>query len=106
MGSRISLTPAFLKGEITMKRDEVAMSECYQCKHKRNVAGNAHIGCANPDPEMTGSEHGIKNGWFFYPFLFDPVWKEKRCKNFDPQQVNRAISDAVSRETHGQDAQC
>jgi len=39
--------------------------ECYYCKHKRNVPGNAHIQCVSPDLDMTGKRHGITNGWFF-----------------------------------------
>lgn len=23
---------------------------------------------------VTGNEHGIKNGWFAWPFNFDPTW--------------------------------
>ena len=60
--------------------------DCYQCKYKRNVPGNAHIACANPDQEMTGHPHGIKKGWFFYPICFDPVWKTKTCSNFEEKK--------------------
>lgn len=56
---------------------------CYKCKHRRNVTGNSHISCANPDPEMRGKATGIKHGWFHYPGLFDPVWKDKECSNFE-----------------------
>lgn len=58
------------------------MNECYLCIHSRNVPGNTHIACAKPDPQMTGDPHGIRNGWFIYPLLFDPVWKTKMCSNF------------------------
>ncbi len=59
------------------------MNDCYDCKSKRNVPGNCHIECINPDKDMTGSEHGIKNGWFIYPALFDPTWMTKKCNNFE-----------------------
>ena len=55
---------------------------CYECKHRRNIPGTAHISCANPDPAMTGHPHGIRFGWFSYPFCFDPVWVAKICDNF------------------------
>lgn len=58
------------------------MTECRTCKFRRTVPGNTHIACANPDPEMTGDPHGIRNGWFIYPLLFDPVWKTKDCSHF------------------------
>lgn len=72
------------------------MDECYQCVNKRPVPGNCHIDCANPDPEMTGDPHGMKNGWFIYPFCFDPVWKTKDCVNFESKAVSDAVSGAVS----------
>ncbi len=31
---------------------------------------------------MTGDPHGIKEGWFMYPILFDPTWKTKKCYTF------------------------
>ena len=56
--------------------------ECHSCKHKRTVPGNTHISCINPDLTMTAEQHGIENGWFIYPVLFDPVWKTKLCNNY------------------------
>lgn len=64
-----------------MKRD--MMGECFSCKHRRNIPGDAHSNCAKPDPLMRGNSHGIKMGWFLYPFNFDPVWKIKLCNNFE-----------------------
>jgi hypothetical protein len=58
------------------------INECWECIHKRNVAGNAHIMCVTPDRKMTGKQHGVDSGWFGYPLLFDPVWKTKDCSNF------------------------
>ena len=60
------------------------MNNCFGCKNHEEVPGNYHIRCKKPDPEMTGNEHGKASGWFLYPFLFDPVWATKRCKNYDP----------------------
>lgn len=70
--------------------------ECYSCSSRREVPGNCHIKCDNPDLEMKGVEHGIKNGWFFYPFLFDPVWKEKECKNFNQKTEVSPVSGVIS----------
>ena len=63
--------------------DRNQINECYRCIHKREIPGNCHIKCNNPDPEMTGEETGIKGGWFRYPGCFDPVWKGKLCANFE-----------------------
>jgi len=62
--------------------DRKKHNECWSCVHKREVPGSAHFRCAKPDPNMTGAAHGMRNGWFFYPDCFDPVWKEKLCDNF------------------------
>ena len=78
-----------------MKRD--MRNECYHCAHKREVPGNAHIKCAKPDADMIGNHHGIENGWFMYPLLFDPVWKEAMCKNYETnEQVYAVVSRSVS----------
>ncbi len=78
-----------------IKRD--FRNECYHCKHRIEVAGNAHIRCGKPDLEMTGDSHGIRNGWFFYPLLFDPTWKTSMCNNYeDNEQVNSVVSQSVS----------
>lgn len=58
-------------------------NECYFCQHLREVPGDAHIQCAKPDKNMRGDKHGIQQGWFFYPLLFDPTWKLDWCKNFE-----------------------
>ena len=64
---------------------EQMMTECYKCQHKRTVPGNYHIKCAEPDRDMTGDHHGMREGWFFYPLLFDPTWKTKLCANFEAE---------------------
>ncbi len=76
---------------------EKMMSECWSCQHRRAVVGNAHIQCVKPDGLMTGDKHGIKEGWFMYPLLFDPTWKMKLCSNYEgavKQTVSRSVSDA------------
>ncbi len=60
---------------------------CYSCEFKRSIPGDAHIQCDNPDPEMTGNPHGIRNGWFFYPFNFDPIWMAKKCANYKQAEI-------------------
>lgn len=64
------------------------MNKCHQCKHHETVPGNCHIRCIKPDPDMTGNAHGIQEGWFIYPILFDPVWATKKCVNFEEVKEN------------------
>jgi hypothetical protein len=58
---------------------------CYECKHRRRVPGDAHSSCANPNAEVTGRELGIRKGWFFHPFNFDPVWLLS-CTGFEAKE--------------------
>ena len=58
-------------------------NECYHCEYMREVLGNCHIKCVKPDADMMGDPHGIKEGWFMYPLLFDPIWKRSMCNNYD-----------------------
>lgn len=74
---------AFKRGSLKIMEERNRMNECWRCKYKRGIPGDAHIRCTNPDPEVEGYPHGIKNGWFTYPSYFDPIWKIKDCNNFD-----------------------
>uniref|UniRef100_A0A6H1ZK92 Uncharacterized protein n=1 Tax=viral metagenome TaxID=1070528 RepID=A0A6H1ZK92_9ZZZZ len=62
--------------------ERTKMNECYSCEHRRTIPYNAHTQCTKPDPEMEGNACGIKAGWFKYPSNYDPIWKEKDCKNY------------------------
>ena len=59
------------------------MSDCYQCKNRREVPHNSHSRCIKPDPDMVGKPEGVKNFWFIYPMNFDPIWIDKKCVNFE-----------------------
>lgn len=61
---------------------------CYQCKHRGTVPGDTHSMCAfnwatseNLPPQ--GNSHGIKNGWWIFPFNYDPTWMIGECIAFD-----------------------
>lgn len=60
-------------------------TDCYECKHRRSIPGNAHIQCVNPDPLMQANRIAVRNGWFFYPLNFDPVWRQAECANFEQE---------------------
>lgn len=61
------------------------MNQCYECKHRRDVPGSCHSGCANVEADVVGDAHGIKNGWFFWPINFDPVWLQN-CTGFEKKE--------------------
>lgn len=53
------------------------MLKCKDCKFKRNVPGDTHISCVRSLNLLSGiSNHGVKNGWFMYPYNFDPIWAD------------------------------
>lgn len=82
---------------------------CYECKHRRDLPGDRHSSCAHPsapqsdigalfgillsarkvpmaqepsEMKVTGNPHGIRSGWFNWPYNFDPVWLES-CTGFE-----------------------
>ena len=59
---------------------------CRKCASMKEIRGDAHISCTRPDPNMTGNEHGIRSGWFAYPFNFDPVWGTTECANYEQKE--------------------
>lgn len=88
--------------------------DCYKCKHRRELRGDCHSSCAHPSGagdnpygrvmatfasvgrvrpvksetaaglKVVGHPHGIQNGWFNWPWNFDPVWLES-CDGFEPK---------------------
>ena len=87
--------------------------DCYKCKYRGNVPGDAHSCCNHPivkkamekeglmvfmamimagvarpmlkGLDVKGNPHGIKNGWFCWPFNFDPTWLEE-CSGFTERE--------------------
>lgn len=62
--------------------------ECWDCVNRRPVAGSFHISCAKPDFSIKANIVGVRKGWFFYPYNFDPVWKESLCQNWEDINEN------------------
>lgn len=72
---------------------------CYNCKHRKSIPGDAHTECIHPKISETdrlitpmllmhgiqtapamkrlnvmGDATGIRRGWFLWPLNFDPAW--------------------------------
>lgn len=88
---------------------------CYKCKHRGTLPGSVHSKCNHPkvaqgtdDPLMNilatfasagrmlpvqletdlnveGDPHGIAEGWFNWPWNFDPAWLVS-CDGFEGKQ--------------------
>jgi hypothetical protein len=71
--------------------------DCYKCKHRRNIPGDAHSSCARiGDPflgfatvmsgknplNIKANQYGVERGWFNWPLNFDPIWLES-CDGFE-----------------------
>jgi len=62
---------------------------CYGCAYRKEIPGDAHSRCAfdwmKHDVEglaticAQASPHGIRRGWFAFPFNYDPVWGPTAC---------------------------
>jgi hypothetical protein len=72
---------------------------CYSCKFRREIPGDAHSECANPligevnygvkeKLNISASPHGIRMGWFAWPYNFDPVWLEN-CDGYEARVLDK-----------------
>jgi hypothetical protein len=55
---------------------------CYNCKYRHDLPGDAHSGCHNKTAKTSFHAHGLKMGWAFWPYNFDPTWLLS-CDGFD-----------------------
>lgn len=62
---------------------------CYDCVNRRNVPGDCHSECANSKAKVSAVAHGVRNGWFMWPFNFDPRWLVS-CDSFIPKQTKES----------------
>ncbi len=88
---------------------------CYECKFRRDIAGDTHSRCAHPKVggdeddafmslvsllggannseefgaynflKIQGHQHGIRSGWFNWPYNFDPTWL-LNCDGFEKRE--------------------
>ena len=88
---------------------------CYDCRYRGTLPGMVHSCCLHPDLEgitddpianmfamfastgrvgpvmianrlnVKGKAHGIRNGWFNWPWDFDPVWLEN-CDGYEEKE--------------------
>jgi len=65
---------------------KLATPDCFNCAYRGSVPGSAHISCKNLSARVEGDEWGIKNGWFLWPFNFDPAWL-KDCSGYIPNEL-------------------
>ena len=98
---KLKKTTAPSRSPLETQRKQVTKTtfDCYECAHRRTILGDAHTRCGYPDLdgpmsvadvyrnlEIKGDPHGIANGWFCWPFNFDPTWLQ-RCTGFSPKEA-------------------
>lgn len=84
--------------------------QCETCVYRRPVPGNAHIECvfnwtrALTEKKVTmiplGHTHGIKQGWYMFPILFDPVWTVIKCQAFSKVIDENSVLKGVDKIVH------
>jgi hypothetical protein len=81
--------------------EEKVKPNCYECKHRGNVPGDAHSCCEYPGNDtglfsffseenlknkiklnVKGHPQGVRMGWFLWPVNFDPTWLIS-CNGFE-----------------------
>jgi hypothetical protein len=94
---------------------------CYECKYRSSLPGDCHSAFTHPNvftlmvsaisglclSPVVGNQHGIDNGWFYWPVNFDPIWLES-CALFEPTQKEneRLCVCGHSADYHDHDAEC
>ncbi len=70
------------------------MSKCHECAYKGDIPGDAHISCQfdwkGPTPQ--GDLHGVRNGWYYFPFNYDPTWMIEECPNFATERDESRVA--------------
>ncbi len=76
-----------------MERSEI-QKQCYGCGYKKEIRGDCHISCLFDWGRMSyksgihppkGNAHGIMNGWYNFPYQYDPVWMIEECPAFSKE---------------------
>lgn len=64
---------------------EETKTDCFKCKHKREIPGDAHIQCVYPWRTSNINPPAAKQTqWYImFPYNFDPVWQTESCKGYD-----------------------
>jgi hypothetical protein len=86
--------------EIFINKGRKRMSDCYKCKHRQSIPGNAHSKCMSKSaikfiveniPNVGAilplkiNKYGLENGWALWPFDFDPIWLSE-CQLFEEKE--------------------
>lgn len=70
----------------------IVKTNCHECIHSRSNAfvNLAHVHChlywahykKNKSEHPQGQQHAEENGWWDFPYDYDPIWMKQDCKGF------------------------
>lgn len=69
-------------------------TNCYECEFRGSNSdkGSAHSHCKlywqykkHKDDFPKGNERAKEQGWFDFPYDYDPIWIEEDCERFMPK---------------------
>lgn len=66
--------------------------DCYKCCHRQPILGDTHSSCSAVTANVLGHANGIKQGWFHWPWNFDPAWL-LQCDSFKAKKKGAIQSD-------------
>lgn len=99
--------------------EQATPPNCYKCKYRRDLAGDAHSRCVHPslgqmnatdqleamfasvgraapvisekarELNVKGHPIGARRGWFNWPHNFDPTWLQS-CDGFESKSAGEA----------------
>lgn len=80
----------FISGNIRFSFNEDVSNKknCYKCIHRRDVPGDCHSSCVNENCKVTCMRYGYNQGWFLFPYNFDPVWLTS-CDGFEEKKETK-----------------
>lgn len=71
-------------------------TDCYKCTHRgsNNEMGSAHSHCKlywkykkHKSIFPKGNEKAKEQGWFDFPYDYDPIWIEEDCESFKEKEL-------------------
>lgn len=71
---RILMDAKTILADLAIRNGADMSGKCYTCKYRKNIPGDCHSSCGNQLATVKADPYGIRKGWFFHPFNFDPIW--------------------------------
>jgi hypothetical protein len=76
---------------------EATIPQCYGCVHRQAIPWSKHSTCLyfwqhkkemSDSPKRSVDAFAVENGWFDFPYDYDPVWFNEECVKFKLLHAN------------------